>query len=72
MTGRLRRALDVVLRRPPPPHDERSMKADELASLTDEVRDVVSHVDRIVPQSPLLRGQLERRLASYGRVRVGR
>ena len=72
MTSRLRRLIDVVMRRPSPPHDERSVKADELAQLTENVRDVASHVDRIVPSGSPLRGQLERRLASYSRVRVGR
>lgn len=44
-----RRLLDVLLRRPAPPDDERSIKAERLDELTDETIRTLDRVDQAVP-----------------------
>lgn len=55
-----RRLVDMLTRRPPPPHDERSRKAAQLDTLEGDVRDVALHVDRLVPHAAPLRRELDR------------
>ena len=61
----LGRLLDVMLRRPSPPYDERSIKTAQTEELRVEVATVLDRVDRIVPPK-------QHRLASYARVRLPR
>lgn len=58
-----RRLLDVLLRRPHPPTDERSVKAARLARQRDELVRVMDRVDRIVPPSRTDRLRREAMLA---------
>ena len=55
----------MLMRRPSPPNDERSIKAIQTEQLRAELGPVLDQVDRIVPPS-------QARLASYRRVRLNR
>jgi hypothetical protein len=61
----LGRLLDVVLHRPSPPYDERSISDAQTEALREEIGTALDRVDRIVPPK-------HSRLASYVRVRLPR
>ena len=61
----MRRLADMFGLRPAPPTDERSTKAVQTEALRAEVGAALDRVDRLVPPD-------HPRLASYGRVRIGR
>jgi hypothetical protein len=61
----LGRLLDMMLRRPSPPNDERSITDAQTEELRAEVGAALDRVDRIVPPK-------HHRLASYARVRIQR
>jgi len=60
-----RRLADAVMRRPAPPHDERSTQSERLDELAREVPKVNAEIHALAKGA-------EGRLASYRRVRLGR
>ena len=60
-----RRLVDMLMQRPTPPYDERSIKTAQTERLRMEVGAALDRVDRIVPPS-------HARLASYRRIHLPR